>query len=147
MNFDPSWWMWVAGGLALMMGELLTPGGFYLFFFGDAAVVVGLLKWAGLSGGFAWDGLLFTVLSLAGCVLFRRPLMQRFSRLTPQTVVDSLAGQEAVAIEEMSPGGRGKAELRGTAWSAENVGAVSILKSARCRVERVEGLTLFVRGL
>lgn len=147
MMFDPAWWMWLAGGLALMLGELLTPGTFFLLFFGAAAVVVGLLKWIGLSGGFVADGLLFAVLSVAGCLFFRRPLMRRFKMLTPNKTVDSLAGEEAVAMEDIVPGGRGKAEMRGTAWNAENTGSSAILKSARCRVERVEGLTLFVRGL
>ena len=28
------WWIWVVLGLALLLGEILTPGGFYLLFFG-----------------------------------------------------------------------------------------------------------------
>lgn len=27
------WWIWLVAGLALMLGELLTPGGFYLLVF------------------------------------------------------------------------------------------------------------------
>jgi len=41
--------------------------------------------------------------------------------------------------------GFGKAELRGTAWNARNVGDTPIAESQRCRVERVDGLTLWVR--
>src|SRR4029078_2204269 len=41
------WWQWLLFGLVLMVAELATPGGFYLLFFGVAAVIVGLLS----SGG------------------------------------------------------------------------------------------------
>jgi membrane protein implicated in regulation of membrane protease activity len=35
------WWIWVVLGLVLLIGEIVTPGGFYLLFFGIGAVVVG----------------------------------------------------------------------------------------------------------
>ena len=37
------WWAWLLVGFLLVVAELLTPGGFYLLFFGLAGVVVGLL--------------------------------------------------------------------------------------------------------
>ncbi len=35
-NMD--WWIWIVLGLMLVLGELVTPGGFYILFFGIAAI-------------------------------------------------------------------------------------------------------------
>ncbi|MCL4792990.1 MAG: NfeD family protein [Bryobacteraceae bacterium] len=141
-----TWWMWVILGLVLMAGEIMTPGGFFILFFGAGAVVVGLLKWAGLATTLPVDGLIFLVVSVAGLAFFRKPLQQRFQPLTPQIPVDSLAGETAKALEPLAAGAIGKVELRGTTWNAQNVGPEPLAVAQRCRVERVDGLTLYVRA-
>ncbi|GIU74677.1 MAG: hypothetical protein KatS3mg004_1764 [Bryobacteraceae bacterium] len=142
-----AWWAWVVLGLVLLVGEVLTPGGFYIFFFGASAVCVGLLKWLGFTQGFVSEGLLFVGLSVAGVAFLRKPLLEKFplrARDTPDT--DPLTGETAVALVEIPPGGFGKVELRGSVWSAVNDGDAAIAASARCRVIGVEGLTLRVRA-
>ena len=37
------WWTWILLGLLLLLAEIVTPGGFYIIFFGVGAVVVGVL--------------------------------------------------------------------------------------------------------
>jgi len=32
------WWLWLAGGLALVVAELVTPSGFFIIFFGLGAL-------------------------------------------------------------------------------------------------------------
>jgi len=145
LNF--TWWLWLLAGLLFLAGELLTPGGFYLIFFGAGALAVGLLKLLGLHFGLAIEGLIFVVISVAALALFRKPLLQRFQRLSPTSDVDNLTSEVATALEEIPAGGRGKAELRGTSWNAQNLGDSPIVKATRCQVERVDGLTLFVRPL
>lgn len=142
-----AWWLWVLLGLALLAGELLTPGGFYILFFGAGAIAVGLLKLAGMSFGLAFEGLAFVIISILTLVLFRRPLMEKFRPLAPEIPVDELTSEVAVALEQIEGGARGKVELRGTTWNAQNLGQAVIAKSARCRVERVDGLTLAVRPI
>ena len=147
MSFNPQWWVWMLAGLGLAVGELTTPGGFYLIFFGASAIVIGALKLIGLDFGFLVDGVLFAALAVAGCMLFRRPLMQRFRRLAPESAIDKIIGETGTAVVEIPAGGRGKAELRGTPWDAENIGESTIAQGARCQVARIKGLTIFVRGL
>lgn len=146
-TLNAAWWAWVLLGLALLAGEILTPGGFYILFFGGGAILVGLLKLAGLQLGLAVEGLIFVTISVVLLLVFRRPLMERFKPLAPEIPVDELTSEVAVALEQIGPKGHGKVELRGTAWNAHNLGDSVIEKSARCRVERVEGLTLSIRGL
>ena len=57
-----------------------------------------------------------------------------------------LVGETATAAEDIPSGGIGKAELRGSLWSARNGGPTLLPKDTRCRVERVDGLTLWIRA-
>ena len=49
-------------------------------------------------------------------------------------------------LEDVPPGGVGRAELRGTTWSARGTDGSALARGTRCRVERVDGLTLWLRA-
>jgi membrane protein implicated in regulation of membrane protease activity len=140
-----AWWLWVLGGLLLLVAEVATPGGYFVIFFGAGAILVGAATALGWSGP-AWaQWLAFSVLSVALLAVFRRPLMRRFN-LNTSKPVDRLENESAVVTEAVAPGGLGKAELRGTQWAARTGGSATLAPGQRCRVERVEGLTLWVRA-
>jgi membrane protein implicated in regulation of membrane protease activity len=141
-----AWWLWLVLGLLLLSGEMVAPGGFYVLFFGLAALVVGGLVWLG-AGGPEWvQWLLFSALSVVSLLALRGPLLRR---IAPQqreaVVVDALVGELAVALEDLPPGAIGKAELRGTAWNARNAGTRALARGERAWVEHVDGLTLTLR--
>jgi membrane protein implicated in regulation of membrane protease activity len=141
-----AWWIWVLGGLILLVLEVATPGGFFAVFFGAGAILVGVLKALGWDGP-AWaEWLVFTILSLVALGLFRKPLMRRFNLSGGKKTVDRMEGERALVTEEVAPGGVGKAEMRGTSWTARTAGESVLAKGQRCRVERVEGLTLWLRA-
>ena len=140
------WWVWILLGFLLLLGELLTPGGLYLLFFGVAAIIVGLLAGLNLIGPPWMQWLMFSILSVVALSLFRRPLLKRLRPATLGIEVDSLVGQTAIALEDMAVDAVGRAELRGSAWSARNVGRDSLTRGQRCTVERVDGLMLFVKA-
>ncbi len=140
------WWIWVLLGFVLLLAELLTPGGLYLLFFGVAAIVVGLLAGVELTGPPWFQWLLFSALSIIALALFRRPLLRKLRPAGAAVEVDNLVGETALVLEAMAVDAIGKAELRGTSWNARNVGGSSLERGQRCRVEKVEGLLLWVRG-
>jgi len=141
-----AWWIWVLGGLVLLVAEIATPGGFFAIFFGAGAILVGALKGLGWEGP-AWaEWLVFTILSLIALGLFRKPLMRRFNLSGGKRTVDRMEGERALVTEDVAPGGVGKAEMRGTSWTARTAGESVLAKGRRCRVERVEGLTLWLRA-
>ena len=140
------WWVWILLGFLLLLAELLTPGGLYLLFFGVAAIIVGLLAGLNLIGPPWMQWLMFSILSVVALSLFRRPLLKRLRPATLGIEVDSLVGQTAIALEDMAVDAVGRAELRGSAWSARNVGRDSLTRGQRCTVERVDGLMLFVKA-
>jgi membrane protein implicated in regulation of membrane protease activity len=138
------WWLWMIAGMALLLAELVLPSDFFLFFFGLAAVLVGVLVGVGL-GGPAWlPWLLFGVLAIAAVLGLRRPLRQRFARGVPPATGDRLLGEIARLASDLAPGEVGKAELRGSIWSVRTREPHRLEAGRRVRVERVEGLTLWV---
>jgi inner membrane protein len=140
-----TWWYWLFMGLVLAGAEMMSPGGFYLLFFGIAALVVGTLAGLGIVQVVWLEWLLFSILAIASLLLFRGPLL-RMTKQTPTHVVDTMVGEIAVLLDDLSPGQTGKAELRGTTWSTRNDGITPLAKGQRAVVIKVDGLVLWVRS-
>jgi inner membrane protein len=138
------WWHWIVLGLVLAGLEMASAGGFFIIFFGAGAIVVGMLTWAELSGPLWVQWLLFSVLSVLSLAFFRNPLLRHMRANLPTEAVDALTSDIATAMDDILPGAVGRAELRGSAWSARNVGAAPLLKGQRCTVRRVDGLMLHI---
>jgi inner membrane protein len=137
-----TWWLWVVLGFVLMGLELFTPGGFYVLFFGVGALVVGILVGLGLAGPTWMEWLLFSVVSVLSLAVFRGPLLARMRVRGADSAIDRIVGEIAIPIEDLAPGEVGKVELRGTTWTAHNDGLITLARGQRCRVTRVDGLTL-----
>jgi membrane protein implicated in regulation of membrane protease activity len=136
--------MWLLLGFVLLLLELMTPGGFFIFFFGIGGIIVGLLAVLQLAGPPWMQWLLFGAFSAGGLLLVRKPLQNRM-RGAARSDVDSIVGETAVAMTDIPVREIGQAELRGTVWRAQNHGDKAIAAGQRCRVVRVEGLMLYVR--
>ena len=139
-----AWWMWIVLGVVLAAIELLTPGGFFIIFFGVAAIVVGLLDLAGIIEIPWMQWAVFSILAVVALRLFRVRLLARLQANQPKGAVDSLVGETAVAATSMAPGEHGRVELRGSMWASQNAGTRAIGASERCRVVAVNGLQLDV---
>ncbi len=137
-----AWWLWTLLGLFLFIAEIQASG-FYLMFFGVGALLVGLLTGLGLIETDWVEWLLFSGFSIGTLALFRGAVVERLSP-SGQPKIDSLVGEAGVAVDDIPTGGVGKVELRGSSWTAHNAGASPLRKAGRCRVERVDGLTLWV---
>lgn len=137
------WWHWLILGLLLLLGELLTPGGFYILFFGIAAILTGVLALAGIENT-AVQMLLFTVLSVGGLLVFRARVL-RWMQADPQAPpVDTLVGEIGTTVVTLPRGAVGRVELRGTSWSARNISTEDLAAGTRYRVTAVDGLLLLV---
>jgi membrane protein implicated in regulation of membrane protease activity len=111
------WWLWLAGGLALIVAELVTPSGFFIIFFG--------------------------MLSVASLLVFRGKLKTTFQPPPPPDI-DSFVGVLAVVQESLQPGLVGRVEVRGSSWSARNTSDVTLAPGQRARVAGIDGLLLTV---
>jgi len=139
-----TWWYWLFLGLILAGAEMLSPGGFYLLFFGIAALIVGALAGMDIVQTVWLQWLLFSVLAVTSLVLFRGPLL-RMTQHTPTRNVDTMIGESAVLLDDLPPGQTGKSELRGTTWSTRNDSSSPLAKGQRAIVTKVDGLMLWVR--
>jgi len=141
------WWYWLLLGLLLLGAEMMTPGGFYILFFGLAALVVGAIAGSGLVESDSAQWLLFTGIAIASLLVFRGPLLARMNASEIQHPdVDSMLGEIAIPLDALAAGAVGKVELRGTTWSAKNTGASPLNKGQRSKVTGMDGLTLLITG-
>ena len=139
-----SWWIWVLVGFALLAIEFASTT-LHVAFFGLGALFVALLVGLGWHGPLWAQLLVFTAFSLVALFLIRPPLMRKL-KLNESKDVDTLVGEQAVAMDDIASQAFGKAELRGSSWNAKNVGTSTLIKGQRCTVESVEGLTIRVRA-
>jgi membrane protein implicated in regulation of membrane protease activity len=140
------WWMWVVGGLVLFILEVWTPTGFFLTFLGIGAILVGALARIGAVESDWMQWLLFSMLSVAAVVTLRRPLRERLLSKDNTSKIEGLIGEVVMPTQDIGGGAFGQAECRGTSWSARNVQETPLARGQRCRVDRVEGLTLYIRA-
>jgi membrane protein implicated in regulation of membrane protease activity len=140
-----SWWLWVLFGIGLLVVEMVTPGGLFALFFGVGAFLTAVA--AALGAGPIVQWLAFTAVSLLLLVTLRRTLQEKlFSRGAAPPVQSDIVGEEVTLLADLAEGGEVQAELRGVPWSARAASGLALRKGQRCRVERIEGLTLWVRG-
>jgi membrane protein implicated in regulation of membrane protease activity len=136
------WWHWLVVGLLLVLAELATAGGFFVIFFGVGALVVGILAGMGVAGPLWMQLLLFSVISVVTLALFRSRMLKWIQREPQRPEVDALVGEIGVVNDVVAPDAMGRVEVRGSAWAARNVSHATLARGMRCRVVRVDGLTL-----
>lgn len=139
-----AWWIWIVIGFVLLATEFVTTT-MHIAFFAAGAFIVGILVGAGVDLPLWAQLVIFTSVSLFA-FFFVRPIAVRKLKLDQKKVVDTLVGEQATAMEEIAPQGLGRAEMRGTTWSARNVGETVLNRGQRCVVAGVEGLVIHVRA-
>jgi hypothetical protein len=90
--------------------------------------------------------LLFSVLSVGSLLIFRSRLLKMMQLEGPGRDVDTLVGDTAIPVNDIAPGAVGRAELRGTAWSARNADSATLVRGQRCTVVDVDQLMIFLKS-
>ncbi len=141
------WWGWAILGIACMVIEVHLTQDFTLFCVGIAAFVVTAVAAFATGLPFWSHWLLFSALSVVVLLTVRKPLL---GRLRPDRGRDAdfdyLLGEVATPSEDLAGNGVGKAELRGSVWTVRNAEPTNLNKGQRCRVTRIEGLTLWIKA-
>jgi membrane protein implicated in regulation of membrane protease activity len=135
------WWAWLILGFALLGGEMLAPGGLYLLFGGIAALIVGGLTLARLSGPEWTQWLLFSGIAVISLVTLRNRLA---ASVLGDKIGGGVVGQTIDLTSRIEPDGVGTARLRGSTWKVHNAGPSALAAGTRCRVDDVNGITLTV---
>jgi inner membrane protein len=139
------WWHWLVIGLILVALEMAASGGFYVIFFGIAALAIAGLHVLDIAGPVSVQLLLFSFISVGSLLVFRSRLLKWMQLDQPGRDVDSLIGDTAVPLDDIPAGAVGRAELRGAVWSARNQDTAAIVRGQRCTVVQVDRLMIFLK--
>jgi inner membrane protein len=139
------WWHWLVIGFILVALEMAASGGFYVIFFGIAALVIAGMHALDIAGPVWVQLVLFSAMSVGSLLFFRGPLLKWMQLDQPGKDVDSLVGDVAVPLEDIPSGSVGRAELRGTVWSARNQASATLARGQRCTVVEVDRLMIFLK--
>jgi membrane protein implicated in regulation of membrane protease activity len=139
-----AWWIWVLAAFLLLTIEFFATTA-HIGFFAIGAFLVAILVGAGVPMPL-WGQLLTFSISSVILLVFVRPIVVRKLGLSVTKNVDALVGEQAVVLSDLAPADEGKAEMRGSTWTARNVGETPLIKGQRCIVEKVVGLTIYVRA-
>jgi inner membrane protein len=134
------WIIWLVGGLALLMIEILAPGAFMMWL-GLAACGTGLVVLAS-DVGFEFQVLTFGVLAAVSLAIGLRYRHPRQAKLNTQQA--GLAGRAATAL--IFHGREGRVRVGDSDWAARVPADVAAPEAGtRLRVEGVDGTVLIVR--
>src|SRR5438105_9732019 len=110
------WLAWVIAALLLAVGEIFTPG---LFFLGPVALAAVVAALAAVAGAAVWLQLLAFAVSAFASVAFLRPLARAHLRMPPalRTGTAALQGAKAVVLQRVDQTG-GRVKIGGEEWAA-----------------------------
>jgi membrane protein implicated in regulation of membrane protease activity len=137
------WLVWVLLAVALGVGEVLTPG---LFFLGPVALAALAAALAALLGA-GWIGsfIVFIVCSIASLAILR-PIARRHVRLPAlsRTGTDALIGRRAVVTRQVDALG-GRVRIGGEEWTARSyLDGQVFAEGQTVDVVQIEGATALV---
>ena len=139
----PAWLVWAIVAAALAVGEIFTPGLFFLGPIALAAVVAGVVA---LVGAAAWLQLLVFIAASVASVGFLRPLARRHLHM-PQisrTGTAALVGAQAVVTTRVDGTG-GRVRIGGEEWSARAFLEDGVYQPGeKVEVVKIEGATALV---
>ena len=139
-----AWWVWVLVAFLLLTIEFFATTA-HIGFFALGAFLVAILVGAGVPIPL-WAQLLTFAISSVVLLVFVRPVVVRKLGLNKTRIVDTFVGEQAIVLDDLPVAAEGRAEMRGSTWTARNIGVMPILKGQRCIVEKVTGLTIHVRA-
>lgn len=142
---DPEQWRWIWLGAAVLfgLGEMATPGAFFLAPFGLGALVASGLAWAGVPLAGQWAAFVgVSVLAFAAL----RPLARRLDREGGSDGVGSrrLIGRAGVVLQDIGSNQLGLVRVDREEWRAESTDHAPIAAGEQVRVVDVEGTRVLV---
>ena len=142
MNIDPGW-LWLIGGVVLLIAEVIAPG-FFLVFVGAAAMATGLFTVLfGL--GPAAQLALFAIYAVIAVMIGRRFYANRTADSTDPLLNDRaarLVGRSVTVVEAVDDQS-GRVRVGDSEWSARGGPAAA---GTRVRITGVEGNCLTVEA-
>lgn len=139
-------WIWLGATVFFGAVEAATAGLVSIWFVvGSVAALIA----AALDGSVWLQIVVFAVVSAAALAV-TRPLVRRFTKSDPMTPTnaDRVLGQTAKVSEAVdNENARGAVYVDGKTWSARSASGAVIPAGTQVRVERMEGVKLYVEPI
>ena len=139
----PAWLIWAIAAVLLSVGELLTPG---MFFLGPVALAAVAATIVAITGVGVVAQLIVFIAGSAATVLFLRPIARRHLHMPTalRTGTAALEGTKAVVLQRVDING-GRVRIGGEEWSARAYLEGQVLEpGTRVEVVKIEGATALV---
>jgi membrane protein implicated in regulation of membrane protease activity len=148
MDSPEDWrWVWIIATAVFAIGELTSPGSFFMLPFAIGALVATVLAFLDVDIVIEW--LVFVGVSLAVLVALR-PLAHRLNRSVDDTGIGSrrLLGQAAVVLRAIPAGGDvGLVRVDREEWRAQSTDGSAIPTGTPVRVADVVGTRVIVAAV
>jgi membrane protein implicated in regulation of membrane protease activity len=137
---DPeAWrWIWLIVGVAFLVGEMASPGSFFLAPFAAGALVAALLAFLDVPVAIEWAAFVgVSVAVFAGL----RPLARRLDQqgATQGIGATRLIGQPGLVLDDIAAGDLGMVRVHREEWRAESLDGSPIPAGTPIRVVEVRG--------
>jgi membrane protein implicated in regulation of membrane protease activity len=145
MDSPEQWrWVWLVATAVFAIGEMASPGSFFLAPFAVGALVASLLAFAGVSVGVEW--IVFLLVSIATLAALR-PVAHRLDRNALDHGVGArrLVGSRATVLQDI-PGASelGMVRVDREQWRAQSTDGTPIAAGTVVRVADVQGTRVIV---
>lgn len=148
MDSPEDWrWVWIIATAVFTIGELTSPGSFFMLPFAIGALAATVLAF--LDVGVVAEWLVFVGVSLAVFAALR-PVARRLNRSVDDTGVGSrrLLGHSAVVVREIPAGGDvGLVRVDREEWRAQSTDGSAIPSGTAVRVADVQGTRVIVAAV
>jgi membrane protein implicated in regulation of membrane protease activity len=137
------WVIWVIVAIVLAIGEILTPG---LFFLGPVALAGVAAAVAAVVGATALIQAIVFVAGAAAALAFLRPIARAHLRMphAMRTGTAALVGAKAVVLQRVDANG-GRVKIGGEEWSARSFADDDVFEPGqRVEVAEIQGATALV---
>jgi membrane protein implicated in regulation of membrane protease activity len=137
------WLLWLLLAVLLAVGEVLTPG---LFFLGPVAIAAVIAAVASLAGVGTLGSLIVFIVCSIGSLAFLRPIARSHIRLPAlsRTGTDALIGRKGLVTKRVDRNG-GRVRIGGEEWSARAYLDDQVFpEGATVDIIQIEGVTALV---
>jgi membrane protein implicated in regulation of membrane protease activity len=138
-----AWVIWAIVAVGLAVGEILTPG---LFFLGPVALAAVLAAAVAAAGAGLGVTLVVFIAAALASLAFLRPIARRHLHMPARlrTGTSALVGAKGVAIERIDVHG-GRVKIGGELWTARAFDESQVIEpGTRVEIVKIEGATALV---
>ena len=138
-----AWVIWAILAVGLAVGEILTPG---LFFLGPVALAAVLAAAVAAAGAGTGAALIVFIAAAIASLAFLRPIARRHLHMPARlrTGTSALVGAKGVALDRIDAHG-GLVKIGGETWTARAFDEAQVIEpGSRVEIVKIEGATALV---